>query len=280
MKNILNNKTIKIMVLLLYMFFVSASSFVFGSYKQLDVFNVLDNQNSSQNLGGYTKYYLSIGEKISNAFVILFIIAVIIFILYIIYVMSMKFRKRDVEFIDDVGLPDENSKEILFNIMQNDVTFDKNKFCAWVEEIFLKIQKAWSNRNIEEIRQYETPELYEQHLNQIDEFKEEQKINVIEEIEINHVHIVDYECENNKEIITVEVSSRMKDYIIDENTQELLEGEKDIYFRKLYKLKFARKIGTKKENNKVIKCQNCGSLVEGNTTMKCKYCGSVIVQED
>ena len=29
----------------------------------------------------------------------------------------------------------------------------------------------------------------------------------------------------------------MKDYIIDENTQELLEGEKDIYFRKLYKNK-------------------------------------------
>ena len=73
MKNILNNKTIKIMVLLLYMFFVSASSFVFGSYKQLDVFNVLDNQNSSQNLGGHTEYYLSIGEKILNTFVILFI---------------------------------------------------------------------------------------------------------------------------------------------------------------------------------------------------------------
>ena len=72
----------------------------------------------------------------------------------------------------------------------------------------------------------------------------------------------------------------MKDYIIDEETKKIIKGNAASYWRAVYELKFARKIGTTQESNKNIICKNCGSVIEGSATLRCEHCGSIIVYDD
>lgn len=303
MKNILINKIIKI-GLLLYMFF-NMTSFIFadiGGFNSYDDFGSSYgySDGSSSIFGDYSSnynddlfgnsynndYYYRRNHSDSSSILTLIIIALVVIvaicaITYFVYILIVRKNGRhELNAIDDMGLPNKNINEILFRIKQNDIHFDEEKFEKMVKDVFIKLQTSWSERNIEEVREYETPELFEQHLNQINELKKQGKINKIEEIEVNHVHIKDYKCENDKEIITTEVSSRMKDYIIDEETKKVIKGNASSYWRMVYELKFARKIGTTKENNKNIICKNCGSLIEGSATLRCEHCGSVIVQDD
>ena len=72
----------------------------------------------------------------------------------------------------------------------------------------------------------------------------------------------------------------MRDYIIDEKTKQVLEGNKDQDVYMTYRLTFMRKAGVKtKEGTSQISttnCPNCGAPVQITTSGQCEFCGSVI----
>lgn len=180
----------------------------------------------------------------------------------------------------NIGYRNDNAVN---SLKQKDENFSEEKFLIWVKDLFVKMQYAWTDRNFDSIRPYETKELFEQHNTQISRYIANNRINVMERVSVDDARIVNYENDGSKETITVNLSAKMKDYIIDANTKVLLEGNKETYWRRAYRLTFVRKVGAKtqvSEGLSTTNCPNCGAPTEITSSGKCKYCGAVIVTDN
>ncbi len=172
------------------------------------------------------------------------------------------------------------SEEILRKIHAVDELFNQEEFLAWSKDLFVKLQNQWMARDWEEIRYFETNELFEQHKNQIQGYIDKKQINMLERICVNYAKLYDFKQVGDKDILDIELNSSMIDYIIDEETRKVLMGNTVTRRTRSYKLTFIRKTGikTKPGEAKVntTNCPNCGAPTQITSSGKCKYCGSVI----
>ena len=105
----------------------------------------------------------------------------------------------------------------------------------------------------------------------------------MDRIAVNFAYLYKYSVQGDKEILEVALKSTMKDYIIDERTKQVLEGNKTQDRKTLYKLTFERKKGILTENHNEIKttnCPNCGAPTKITSAGKCEYCDSIILTND
>lgn len=175
---------------------------------------------------------------------------------------------------------DVRQLQIENKVQEGDPDFNKEEFIAWSKNLFIKLQQAWTARDWETIRTFETPTLFEQHKNQLQGYINNNQINVMDRICVNYAHLYDYRQEGDKETLTVRLNSRMTDYIIDASTKEVLKGDKDKELVNTYLLVFIRKKGVKTKAGtteiNTTNCPNCGAPTQITSAGRCEYCGSVI----
>lgn len=179
-----------------------------------------------------------------------------------------------------VSEPIINESIIELKIKETDELFNKEEFNQKAKMLFVKMQNAWMDRNWEEIRAFETDELFEQHQSQIEGYIRNKQINVMDRICVLYSKLYRFEQKGDKEVLEIILKSRMADYIIDEDTKEVIKGDKNIERIRLYRLQFIRKLGvkTKPESTglNTTNCPNCGAPTKVTSTGKCDYCGSII----
>lgn len=173
-----------------------------------------------------------------------------------------------------------SEEAVTAQIQAIDQHFSKDKFNAWVREVFLKLQQAWTDRDWKKIRPFESEELFAQHNQQLDEYIRNNKINVIEKIGIKSCKLISFTEDGDKEVVKVSLSAVMRDYVIDATTRKVLESDpnKDWYMN--YILTFNRKKGVKTQeglsNMSTTNCPNCGAPTQITSAGQCEYCGSII----
>ncbi|MBQ8940818.1 MAG: transporter [Firmicutes bacterium] len=178
----------------------------------------------------------------------------------------------------------DNTNEIVKEIIKVDPNFSETRFISWVKEVFITLQTAWSDREFDKVRPFEKEELFNQHKTQIEGYIKNNRINVIERININNAHFFEYKRDNQYEYLTVFLKARMVDYIKDANTEQVLKGDpnRDCYPR--YLLTFMRKKGVLTDaavsNKSTTNCPNCGAPTQITSSGMCEYCGSVITTGD
>ena len=169
-------------------------------------------------------------------------------------------------------------------IKEIDPHFVESKFLSWTKSLFIKMQNAWTNRDWEQIRIFETQELFEQHKAQIQSYIDLKRINILDRVSIKYATIYKFRQEDGRDIVDVALKVVMKNYVIDEETQELVDGNPYKDYTRVYKLTFERKTGvlTKAGKMKIStkNCPNCGATTEIIASGKCNYCGSVITTGD
>lgn len=169
-------------------------------------------------------------------------------------------------------------------IRKTDELFNEEEFNQKVKTLFVKMQNAWTDRNWEEIRTFETDELFEQHKMQIDGYIRNNTINVMDRICVFYSKLYKYEQVGDKDILEVIVKSRMSDYIIDATTKEIVKGDKETERVKFYKLQFIRKTGVKTKPEEpgisTTNCPNCGAPTKITSSGQCEYCKSIITNGD
>ena len=174
----------------------------------------------------------------------------------------------------------QNEEKIINQIQEVDEIFSPDEFTSWVRDLFVKMQYAWSDRNFETIRSFETKELFEQHSTQLQRYIDNGQINKIERVSVNWVIFYKFEQTGDKDVLTVLLNSKMIDYIIDEKDKSIIKGNNIDNKINNYKLTFVRKKGlkTKPTNTEIHenKCPNCGSPLEFTSSGKCPYCRSII----
>jgi predicted lipid-binding transport protein (Tim44 family) len=161
-----------------------------------------------------------------------------------------------------------------------DPLFSTNKFLTWTEEVFMTLQQAWTARDWSKIRPFEKEELYRKHEMQLQEYINLGTINVMERINVNQTYLHKYVRDSEYEYLTVLLSARMNDYIINEKTREVVKGDPNREFFTDYLLTFMRKKGVLTDpatsNLSTKSCPHCGAPVAITSAGKCEYCDFIV----
>ena len=169
--------------------------------------------------------------------------------------------------------------QIVAKIKEDDPAFNELEFKEWAKETFVEFQKAWTNKNLSQIRNRLDNSFCEQYellsKSNIDENCE----NIIEIKQINYIDLSSYSTDNEKELVEVAINVVMHDYTKEKITNKIVNGNKNLKIRTTYKLIFYRKLGTKtneEENSELIRCPNCGAKIKtGNK--KCDFCNTIVL---
>lgn len=162
-------------------------------------------------------------------------------------------------------------------IKQRDEEFDKGKLLSWASNLFIKMQETWTTGDWSQMRLYETNELYEQHLRQIQGYIDRNQMNIMDKISVQSAKLADFYQTGDKDILTVSIQSKMLDYIVDKTTGKVLKGDKTTFRYGTYKMEFIRKTGVKTSDSiNTVQCPNCGAKTQITVSGKCEYCGSVL----
>ena len=219
--------------------------------------------------------------------------AILIITIILIIAYSKKYKGKEINYRPERPVYNPNNVANMNNITKDrsvqvanqiiavDPLFSEEKFTRFTKELFLKLQNAWTARDWEPMRLFETPELFEQHRAQVQGYIDTNRINVMDRIAVNYAYLYNYRLQGDKEVLEVTLKSTMKDYIIDATTKELLEGSKTQDRHTIYKLTFERTKGvlTEKETDeiKTTNCPNCGAPTSITSAGRCEYCDSVIL---
>ncbi len=211
-------------------------------------------------------------------------VIITIFIVVSIYNRIFGKRNRTVEHIPPEHIqhtdePRDFTEEISAEIQKGDPEFSAEKFISMSKNLFITLQNAWTERDWEKIRTFEKEELFEQHNTQLQEYIRMGRINIIERINVNRAFMHLYRREREYEYITVYMEVRMKDYIIDENTKKVLQGDPNREYHLKYMLTFMRRVGVKTHIIDGVQssfCPHCGAPVDTASAGKCQYCGSIV----
>ena len=178
--------------------------------------------------------------------------------------------------VHDVGITHIHTDEI----KKIDPNFSEEKILEWAKDLYVKLQNAWTERNWEPMRPFETQNLFEQHNAQIQNYINTNRINVVDRIAVDYATIYNFRQEGDRDILEIALKATKKDYIIDATTKELLEGSMTQDRITVYKMTFERKTGVLTPEGtdelKTTNCPNCGAPTEITSAGKCNYCGCVI----
>lgn len=217
------------------------------------------------------------------------VVVLIIIIAYAIIKSSNKMKPKHTKPIHRVHNtvlhePEINEGLVEAKIKEIDELFNKEEFNQKAKMLFIKMQNAWMDRKWEEIRPFETDELFEQHQGQIEGYIRNKQINVMDRICVLYSKLYKFEQKGDKEVLQIVLKSRMADYIIDEDTKEIIKGDQNIERIKLYRLEFIRKSGVKTKPEEsgldTTNCPNCGAPTKVTSSGECDYCGSIITNGD
>ena len=174
----------------------------------------------------------------------------------------------------------DNSNSIAAQIQTIDPAFSADKFIGYAREVFMTIQTAWTTKDWQPIRPFESETLFNQHTQQLDEYIRLGKTNVIEKVGIKHCSLHSFQQDGDKEVLVVWLNAMMRDYVIEDATKKVLESDPNRDWYMKYELTFNRKTGVKTQpgmsNKSTTNCPNCGAPTEITSSGQCPYCGSII----
>lgn len=277
------SKIKKILMIMMILVILHTISFAdVGSFERYDSGSSGSSSSSSSSWDSYDSYYSSGpgGLTLQEAIIAVPIgIGILILLTIICWNVFGKITEGQLDTMYfDSEIDRKKSRMYLKQIKNIDPNFSEEKMLSWVKELFVKLQNAWTQRDWEKMKIYETQSLFEQHKAQVQGYIDTNRINVVEEIKIENIAIYKFSKQGDRDIIEIALQSKMKDYIIDATTKQVLEGDKKQSKGNIYKLTFERKTGikTSKENTQTINCPNCGAQTDITEVGKCEYCGSIL----
>lgn len=131
----------------------------------------------------------------------------------------------------------------LRHISQTDPSFNEAKFKDTVQDVFFKIQGAWTRRDLTGVRHLLTPQMLNIFQDEINKLIANKQINRLENIAIRDVEIVDAAQDQGEEYITVKFYANLLDYTVDETNGKVISGSDTEPVKFLEYWTFYRKTG-------------------------------------
>jgi len=191
----------------------------------------------------------------------------ILVILGIIYFVVKRFRSRNTMQMSAVGagyssypapapdpvyappapeaIAEDPKVEGLRHIREMDPSFSEKAFKDLSEDIFFKIQGAWTKRDLSGVRHLLTQEMFKVFQQDVDKLLAEKQINRLENIAVREVEIVQAGQNRGEEFITVKFYANLLDYIVDDKNGQIISGSTSDPVKFLEYWTFSRNVGEK-----------------------------------
>jgi predicted lipid-binding transport protein (Tim44 family) len=111
-------------------------------------------------------------------------------------------------------------------IRRLDPGFSEETFKETAEDLFFRIQAAWINRSLEGVERLLTPEMSQYFQQEFTRMKREGRINRLENIAVRKVEPSEVWQEEGLDYITVLFTANLLDYVTDDKTGAVIEGDK------------------------------------------------------
>ena len=178
----------------------------------------------------------------------------------------------------------ENNSQAIDRLRYYDPNFDASAFTSWAKEVYIQLQAAWTKKDWNLVRSLESVSLYTQHSAQLEDYIQSQTTNVLERVYVENVRIKDfYENPDGNDTLVVILSSTLRDYVIEDKTRKVIEGDPQQDLFTVYQMNFIRKHGSQTENNVQDEavsdhCPNCGAPLRISAISQCDYCGAELTR--
>ena len=137
------------------------------------------------------------------------------------------------------------SPDAMRHIKAMDPTFNEKAFKDLAEDMFFKIQGAWTRRDLKGIRSLLTPAMYEVFKEQVDRLIADHEINRLENIAVREVEIIEAGQNRGEEYVTVRFYANLLDYTIQEKTGQIVAGSSSDPVKFVEYWIFTRNVGEK-----------------------------------
>jgi len=159
-----------------------------------------------------------------------------------------------------------------------DPNFNPEMFQGRVNEMFIAIQYAWMNRNMEPVRRFLSDQQFSILNNSVQtDYVAKGQINKLDNVHITQMQPVEVVRQGDFDSVKMLITASCIDYTIDERTGQLVnpgelgDGKTPTTFQEYWT--FMRKAGVQSKMDATIqKCPNCGAPVTDGNYVKCAYC--------
>lgn len=238
---------------------------------------------------GYNSNYYYYGDYSGGSSDIGFfeiIVTVIVIIIIIGAVFGGKAAAKHSSSKKTVNIPSQRPAALVNDIAglkARDPGFNESKFIGDVSNLYIRFQDAWTARDLTDIRPHLTEELFAKSDRQIKGYIQRGQTNHVERVSVLSAKIVGCTKDAKNDIVTVEILSRINDYITDDKTGNIIRGDKNKELFMTYRWTFIRTLGKLTREDELVddkKCPNCGAPIDLNRSAVCEYCGSVVTSSE
>ena len=177
--------------------------------------------------------------------------------------------------INNIGASIKNNEQAINEIKKYIPTFDVNQFLLNGYGIFVRIEEAWMNFDLEKVRDCITDEMFNMYESQLTSMEMNGEQNIMKDFKLINSAVTQASKQNNMLQVKARYTVEFYDYIINRNTKAVVRGNSNRKMRMVYEFTFIRDI----ENKKLDKCPNCGAEININSAGICKYCNSKLVDD-
>ena len=160
-----------------------------------------------------------------------------------------------------------------------DPDFNEEAFREKLSNLYVQMQNGWTAKDIEPLRPYFSDALYTQMERQLQAYKTGHRTNYVERIAVMGVSLKGFRQTPENDLITAVLQTRIVDYTLDDNTGNLISGDRTREKFMTYEWDLVRSKGRTTSATAGVKkifCPNCGAPLDVNSSARCEYCGSVI----
>jgi len=140
---------------------------------------------------------------------------------------------------------EETKLDGLRHIREMDSSFSEKSFKDLSEDIFFKIQGAWTKRDLSNVRNLLSPNMLSVFQQDVNRMLAEKRINRLENIAVREVKIVDAGQERGEEFITARFYANLLDYTTDEKSAQVISGSTSDPVKFVEYWTFSRNVGEK-----------------------------------
>jgi predicted lipid-binding transport protein (Tim44 family) len=139
--------------------------------------------------------------------------------------------------------PDQDVETGISHIQSMDQSFNPMAFKDWVQDLFFKIQAAWTNQNLGPVSAFLTDEMKGIFSKDLEDLKAQNLINRLENIAVRSVDITEAWQEEGKDFITILFYANLLDFNENKTTGAVVSGSKTdpVKFREFWT--FVRPVG-------------------------------------
>ena len=97
----------------------------------------------------------------------------------------------------------QSEESVLSSVKAIDPNFNPEEFKAFARDVYIRLQSAWSKGDWEDIRTFESNELFEQHRNQLQEYLDKGQLNKMDRVGVLNERYSGFRQQAGKDILEI-----------------------------------------------------------------------------